>query len=58
MGLAALQHVGFSQIRDQTHVPCIGRWILNHWITREVSLKDVRICLLSLVMGNVIINMT
>ena len=24
-----------SQTRDQTHVPSIGRWILNHWITRE-----------------------
>ena len=23
--------------RDQTHVPCIGRQILNHWTTREVS---------------------
>ena len=24
--------------RDQTYVPCIGRWILNHWTTREVPL--------------------
>ena len=24
-----------SLIRDRTHVPCIGRWILNHWITWE-----------------------
>ena len=22
--------------RDQTHVPCIGRQVLNHWTTREV----------------------
>ena len=22
---------GSSQLRDQTHVSCIGRWILNHW---------------------------
>jgi len=21
--------------RNPTHVSCIGRWILNHWITRE-----------------------
>ena len=21
---------------ERTHVPCIGRWILNHWTTREV----------------------
>ena len=25
-----------SQTRDQTHVPCIGRQILNHWTAREV----------------------
>ena len=25
-----------SWTRDQTQVPCIGRWILNHWTTREV----------------------
>lgn len=31
-GLVALLNVGlFSQIRDQTFVPCIGKWIVNHW---------------------------
>ena len=25
-----------SSTRDRTHIPCIGRWILYHWITREV----------------------
>lgn len=25
-----------STIRDQTHVPCIIRWIFNQWTTREV----------------------
>ena len=35
MGLAAPQHVGSSQTRAQTHVPCIGRQILNHCATRE-----------------------
>ena len=25
-----------SPTRDRTHVPCIGRQILNHWTTREV----------------------
>ena len=29
-GFVAPQPVGSSQVRDQTHVPCIGRWILNH----------------------------
>ena len=24
-----------SQVRDHTRVPCIERWILNHWIFRE-----------------------
>ena len=25
-----------SPTRDQTCIPCIGRWSLNHWTTREV----------------------
>ena len=25
-----------SPTRDWTHMPCIGRWSLNHWTTREV----------------------
>ena len=37
---------GTSKTRDQTHVPCIDRWILNYWTTRKVprackSLKEV-----------------
>ena len=24
---------GYSWLRDQTHVSCIGRWILYHWAT-------------------------
>ena len=39
MGLVAPQLVESSWTRDGTHVPCIGRWILNHWTTREVLLK-------------------
>ena len=35
MGLVALWHVGSSQTRARTHVPCIGRQILNHCATRE-----------------------
>ena len=26
---------GSSQFRDQTHVSCIGRWILYHWANRK-----------------------
>ena len=35
MGLVAPRHVGSSQTRAQTRVPCIGRQILNHCATRE-----------------------
>ena len=34
-GLAAPRHVGSSQTRARTHVPCISRQILNHCATRE-----------------------
>ena len=34
-GLVALGHVGFSQIRDQTHDSCISRWIFYHRATSE-----------------------
>ena len=38
-GPVALRHVGSSQTRARTRVPCIGRHILNHCATRE-ALKD------------------
>ena len=34
-GLVAPRHVGSSQSRARTRVPCIGRQILNHCATRE-----------------------
>ena len=34
-GLVAPRHVGSSQTRARTRVPCIGRQILNHCDTRE-----------------------
>ena len=34
-GLAAPRHVGSSQTRVRTRVPCISRQILNHCATRE-----------------------
>ena len=34
-GLVAPQHVGSSQTRARTLVPCIGRQILNQCATRE-----------------------
>ena len=36
MGLAVLEWVESSQTRVWTHVPYIGRQILNPWTTREV----------------------
>ena len=36
MGFVAPRHVGSSQARALTRVPCIGRWILNHCATRKV----------------------
>ena len=27
-----------SLARNQTHVPCSARWILNHWTTREIPI--------------------
>ena len=41
-GLVALWHVGSSRTRHRTPVPCIGRWILNHWVTREVPSFNFR----------------
>ena len=38
--LVALQHVESSQTRNRTCVPCIGRLILNHWITRDVLITS------------------
>ena len=35
-GLSCSVEVGFSWIRDRTHVPCTSRWVLYHWSTREV----------------------
>ena len=40
VGLVALGHVESSWIGHQTRVPCIGSWILYHWTTEEVLLKD------------------
>ena len=37
----ALWHVGSSQTRDLTSVPCIARQTLNHWTTREALIYSV-----------------
>ena len=41
-GPVAPRHVGSSQTRARTRVPCIGRQILNHCATREA----LSLCLL------------
>ena len=38
-GLVALRHVGSSQARARTRVPCIGRQTLNHCATREAPFR-------------------
>ena len=35
-----VRHVGSSQTRDQTHVPCIGIQILIHCTTKEADTQD------------------
>ena len=35
-GFSCPAEYGIFPGRDGTRVPCIGRWTLNHWITREV----------------------
>ena len=25
--------------RDGTHIPCVGKWLLNHWTIREVPMR-------------------
>ena len=44
-GLVAPRHVGSSQTRARTHVPCIGRQILNHCATREALFSILLISL-------------
>ena len=34
-GASAWWHMESSWTEELTHVPCFGRWILNHWTTRE-----------------------
>ena len=37
-GLVAARNVRSSQTWEGAGVPCIARWILNHWTTREARL--------------------
>ena len=36
------RHVGSPRVKDQTCVPCIGRWLLNHGATMEVLLLSFK----------------
>ena len=42
MNSVAPWHVLSSQIRDQTHVSCIDRWILYHWTSREAPVIHLK----------------
>ena len=35
-GLVAPRHMGSSQTKDRTRVPCIDRQIRSHWTTKDV----------------------
>ena len=48
-GPAAPRHVGSSQTRARTRVPCIARQTLNHCATREAAQKQVFILISNLV---------
>ena len=41
-GLAALRHVGSSQTRARTRVPCISRQTPNHCATREARINILK----------------
>ena len=43
-GLVAPRHVGSSQTRARTRVPCISRQILNHCATREAPVNFLKNC--------------
>ena len=43
-GPVAPRHVGSSQTRARTRVPCIGRQILNHCATREAPRLNILDC--------------
>ena len=45
-GLVAPRHVGTSQTRARTRVPCVGRQTLNHCTTREAPRYHFLSCLL------------
>ena len=47
-GLVAPRHVGSSQTRARTRVPCISRQILNHCATREAPIRVLLIIFLML----------
>ena len=39
-GLTAPLQLGSAPDLYQTSVPCVARWILNHWNSREAQEKD------------------
>ena len=55
-GLVTPWHVGSSQTRARTHVPCIGRLILNHCTPREAPLAAFNMFSLYLIF-DILINM-
>ena len=42
MDWVALQHVGSSRITNRTHISYTSKWILYHWVTREVQMLSFK----------------
>ena len=55
-GSVALWHVDSAWIKDQTCVPCIGRWIPSHCTTKKSSCEYLEAPLLGI--GGTAINKT
>lgn len=42
LSLVASQHMKSSWVNGRAHIPCFGRWIFTHHITRKVPQVDFR----------------
>ena len=44
-GLVFLLHLGSSETRNQTHVPCTSRWIPNHYQGSLMTITVIKVIL-------------
>jgi len=43
-GLSCLAAFGVFPNQESIHIPCIGRWLPNHWTTREAPCLELLPC--------------